>query len=207
MHHCGLQADRDAIGMGKAADSLDWATGCPGTTAPSGVALLPVFNIPDRVLIAYEAISRPTTPGDRLSFVRSALQAVQHTTPAVLLVPVFGDVFDAAGVDPTVLAAEHGASPSDVAWLISGAADGRDIESVADRVADLRAAGFLVAFEASGWATEYHERIAALRPDFLLLDAQVVAQVTGSALAGAELAGLNSFAARLGCVSHRPGRR
>jgi diguanylate cyclase (GGDEF)-like protein len=197
MHHCGLQADRDAIGMGKAADSLDWATGCPGTTAPSGVALLPVFNIPDRVLIAYEAISRPTTPGDRLSFVRSALQAVQHTTPAVLLVPVFGDVFDAAGVDPTVLAAEHGASPSDVAWLISGAADGRDIESVADRVADLRAAGFLVAFEASGWATEYHERIAALRPDFLLLDAQVVAQVTGSALAGAELAGLNSFAARL----------
>jgi diguanylate cyclase (GGDEF)-like protein len=183
--------------MGNAADPVDRAAGYPGITAPSGVALLPVFNIADRALIAYEAILRPTTPGDRLSVVRSALEAVQHTTPAVLLVPLFADLFDAAGVDPTVLAAAHGANPSDVAWLISGPAGSCDLDSLAHRVADLRTAGFLVAFEASGWATEYHECVAALRPDFLLLEAQVVAQVTGSALAGAELAGLNSFAARL----------
>jgi hypothetical protein len=36
-----------------------------------------------------------------------------------------------------------------------------------------------------------------LRPDFLLLDGPVVAQVSRSELAGAELAGLNSFGARL----------
>ena len=46
-------------------------------------------------------------------------------------------------------------------------------------------------------ATECHERIAVLRPDFLLLDGPVVAQVSRSELAGAELAGLNSFGARL----------
>jgi diguanylate cyclase (GGDEF)-like protein len=197
MYHCHLPAGRDAICVVKVAGSEGSATGYHGTTTPSGVALLPVFNISDRAIIAYEAIPRPTTPGDPVSMVRSALKAVQHTTPAVLLVPMFGDLFDTAGVDPTALAAEHGANPSDVAWLISGAADGRYTHSLGDRVADLRAAGFLVAFEAGGWATEYHERIAALRPDFLLLDAPVVAQVTSSALAGAELAALNSFAARL----------
>jgi diguanylate cyclase (GGDEF)-like protein len=192
-----LAAERDAFGMGKAAGPEGSATGCRGTTAAGGVALLPVVNIPDRAIIAYEAIPRPTTRGDLLSVVRGALEAVRHTTPAVLVVPMFGDLFDAAGVDPTALAAEHDAHPSDVAWLISGAADGRDIDSIGATVADLRSAGFLIAFDASGWATEYHGRIAALRPDFLLLDAAVVAQVIGSALAGAELAALNSFAARL----------
>jgi diguanylate cyclase (GGDEF)-like protein len=166
-------------------------------TPPSGgVALLPIFNIPDRAIIAYEAVARPTTPGDHLSVVRNALAAVRHTAPAVLLVPMPGDLLDAAGIDPTVVAAEQGASTSDVAWLISEAA-GRSTASLGDKVAELRAAGFLIAFEASGWATEHHELIAAVRPDFLLLDAPVVAEVAGSELAGAELAGLNSFAARL----------
>jgi diguanylate cyclase (GGDEF)-like protein len=183
--------------MDNAADLEGSATGSQGATALSGVALLPVFNIPDRAIIAYEAILRPTTPADLLSVVRSALRAVQHTTPAVLLVPMLGDLFDAEGIDPTALAREVGATPSDVAWLISGAADDRFAASVGRRVADLRAAGFLVAFEASGWAMQDRERVAALRPDFLLLEAQVVAQVTSSTLAGAELAGLNSFAARL----------
>jgi diguanylate cyclase (GGDEF)-like protein len=166
-------------------------------TAPlGGVALLPVFNIPDRAIIAYQAIPRPATPGDHLSVVRSALTAVKHTTPAVLLVPLPGDLLDAPWVDPTLLAAEQGANASNIAWLISEAA-GRYTASLGDKVAKLRAAGFLIAFEASGWATEHHELLAALRPDFLLLDAPVVAQVTWSELAGAELAALNSFAARL----------
>ena len=175
-----------------------------GITAPQAVALLPVFNIPDRAIIAYEAIPRPSASSDRMSVVRSALEAARHTTPAVLLVPMFGDLSVATGIDPAELAAEHGAKASDVAWLISGAADGRDAEASTDRVAKFRAAGFMVAFEASGWATEDHASIAALRPDFLLLAAPAVAQVNGSALAGAELAALNSFAARLDiCVIAR----
>lgn len=189
--------EREAIRMGYAADSDGSAEGFQGPTAPGGVALLPVFNIPDKAVIAYEAILRPTRPADLLSVVRGALRLVQHTTPAVLLVPMVGDLFDAEAIDPAVMAAELGVTPSDVAWLISGAADGRLASSIGRRVAELRAAGFLVAFEATGWAMEYRERVAALRPDFLLLEAQVVAQVTSSALAGAELAGLNSFAARL----------
>jgi diguanylate cyclase (GGDEF)-like protein len=160
------------------------------------VALLPVFNIPDRAIIAYEAIPRLRAPGHRLSVVRGALEAVRFTTPGVLLVPMFGDLLDTIGVTPTELAAEYGADPSDVAWVISSAADARNGASTDDKVAQLRAAGFLVAFEASGWATAWHERIAALRPDFLLLDAPTVAQVICSELAGAELAALNSFGAR-----------
>jgi diguanylate cyclase (GGDEF)-like protein len=169
---------------------------CPGTTGPTAVALLPVFNIPDRAIIAYEAIPRMRAPGRRLSVVRGALEAVRFTTPGVLLVPMFGDLLDTSGVTPSELAAEYGADPSDVAWVISSAADARSGASTDEKVAQLRAAGFLVAFESSGWATAWHERIAVLRPDFLLLDAPTVAQVICSELAGAELAALNSFGAR-----------
>jgi diguanylate cyclase (GGDEF)-like protein len=172
------------------------ATRCPGATAPTAVALLPVFNIPDRAIIAYEAIPRLGASSDRLSVVCGALDAVRFTTPGVLLVPMFGDLLDTIGVTPAALAAEHGADPSDVAWVISSAADARNGDATDETVAQLRAGGFLVALEASGWATAWHERIAALRPDFLLLDAPTVAQVICSELAGAELAALNSFGAR-----------
>ena len=182
--------------MHNVASSERFAVRRRGTAAPGTVALLPVFNIPDRAIIAYEAIPRLRAPSDRLSVLRGALEAVRFTTPAVLLVPMFGDLLDAIGVAPAALAAEHGANPSDVAWVISNAADARNCDSIDEKVAELRAAGFLVAFEASGWATEWHERIAALRPDFLLLDAPSVAQVICSELAGAELAALNSFGAR-----------
>ena len=121
----------------------------------------------------------PTSVGHP-SVVLGALEAVRHTTPAVLLVPLFGDMLYAARIDPADLAAEHGAKPSDVAWVISSEAACRD-ESIDNRVAILRTAGFMIALEASGWATECHERIAALRPDFLLLPGSVVVPVTGSA--------------------------
>jgi hypothetical protein len=135
---------------------------------PNGVALLPVFNIPDRALIAYEAIARPPTPDNLIAVVSSALQAVRHTTPAVLLVPMFGDLFDASGVDPSAWPrsttpthpTSHGSSP----WPQTVATPTPSPTGVAD----LRAAGFLVAFEARGWATEDHELVAALCPDFLL---------------------------------------
>jgi diguanylate cyclase (GGDEF)-like protein len=194
--HGPWQADRDAIGMGTASDPTESATTVLMRPPPGGVALLPVFNIPDRAIIAYEAVPRPITPSDHLSVVRNALAAVHNTAPAVLLVPLYGDLVDVPGVDPTVLAAEQGASASDVAWLISATAS-RHSSQLADKAAELRAAGFQIALDASGWATERHELIAALRPDFLLLAGPVVAEVTHSALAGAELAALHSFAARL----------
>jgi len=142
--------------------------------------LLPVFNIPDRAIIAYEAIPRLRAPSDRLSVLRSALEAVRFATPAVLLMPTFGDLLDELGIAPAQLAAEHGANASDVAWVISNAAEARNGDSIDEKVAELRAAGFLVAFEARGWATEWHEHIAAFRPDFLLLDAPTVAQGLGT---------------------------
>ena len=109
----------DARYMNSVAGPRGSATACRWTTAPGAVALLPVFNIPDRAIIAYEALPRLTTPDDRLSVVRSALEMARHTAPAVLLVPMFGDVLYGAGIDPAKLAAEHGARASDVAWVIS----------------------------------------------------------------------------------------
>lgn len=85
------------------------ATRCPGATSSVAVALLPVFNIPDRAIIAYEAIPRLRAPGHRLSVVRGALEAARFTTPGVLLVPMFGDLLDTIGVTPTELATEYGA--------------------------------------------------------------------------------------------------
>src|ERR1035441_7867171 len=82
--------------------------------APGAVALLPVFNIPDRAIVAYEAIPRSSARGDRLSVVRSALEAGRPPTPAVLLVRLSGDLLHAAGLDLADLAAEHGAKPSDI---------------------------------------------------------------------------------------------
>jgi diguanylate cyclase (GGDEF)-like protein len=173
-----------------------FSTGYQRTPTPGAVAILPIFNIPDRAIIAYEAIPRPSLPGDRMAVLRSALDAARHTTPAVLLVPLFSDLLDTPGVTPAELAAEHSAHASDVAWVIPHAADDHYRDSTKEQVAELRAAGFTIAIETSGWANDCHKRIASLRPDFLLLDATAVAQVVCSELAGAELAALNSFGAR-----------
>ena len=172
------------------------ATRCPGTTAPTAVALLPVFNIPDRAIIAYEAIPRLRAPGDRLSVVRGALEAVRFTTPGVLLVPVLGDLLDTIGVTPAELAAEHGADPSDVAWVISSAADARYADSTEGRSPSFAPPASWSPSRRGGGLQRGTSASPRSDPDFLLLDATSVAQVICSELAGAELAALNSFGAR-----------
>jgi diguanylate cyclase (GGDEF)-like protein len=167
-----------------------------GTSPATAAALVPIFNISDRAIIAYEVISRPA-PEDPMATVAYALEAARHTTPAMLLVPMFGETLDTPGVELARLAVEHAATTSDVAWIISSEADGGHAHSIETRVAELHAAGFMVAIEASGWAHGQHELLAMLRPEFLLLGSRVVAEVTAGALAGAELAALISFAAHL----------
>jgi len=101
--------------------------------APGAIALRPVFNIPDRAIIAYEVIPRLHAPSDRLKVLRSALEAVRFTTPAVLLVPMFGNLLDTLGIAPAELAAEHRANASDVAWVISNAAEAPDGDSIDEK--------------------------------------------------------------------------
>jgi diguanylate cyclase (GGDEF)-like protein len=166
-----------------------------GSTSRVGIALLPVFNVPDRATIAYEALPRPAL-ANPVAVARTALEATNYSQPAVLLVPFTG-LLEAEDFSPATMAAECGATPSEVAWIISGPACRKDPARVERRVAQLRADGFLIAIEAVGWATEWHHELVALQPDFLILDAGVIADLRDSAVARAELAGLISFTARL----------
>ena len=78
--------------------SPEWSvTRCPGAAAPTAVALLPVFNIPDRAIIAYEAIPRlQRAQGSVVGGARcSRSRAVHHARGA--LVPMFGDLLDTIG--------------------------------------------------------------------------------------------------------------
>ncbi len=166
-----------------------------GSTPRVGIALLPVFNVPDRATIAYEALPRPPL-ANPVAVARTALEAAQYGQPAVLLVPFTG-LLEAEDFSPAAMAAECGATPSEVAWIIAGPATREYPELVQRRVAQLRAGGFLIAIEAIGLATEWHHELVALQPDFFILDAGVVAGLRDNAVARAEIAGLISFTARL----------
>jgi diguanylate cyclase (GGDEF)-like protein len=166
-----------------------------GSTPRVGIALLPVFNVPDRATIAYEALPRPAL-ANPIAVARTALEATHYSQPAVLLVPFTG-LLEAEDFSPAAMAAECGATPSEVAWIIAGPACRKDPDLVERRVGQLRADGFLIAIEAVGWATEWHHELVALQPDFLILDAGLIADLRDSVVARAELAGLISFTARL----------
>ena len=77
---------------------MEEITGLHGAPATAG-ALLPIFNIADRAVIAYEVISRPMAGANSLSIVRYAFDAATHTTPALLLVPMFGDTLEVPGAE------------------------------------------------------------------------------------------------------------
>src|ERR1700736_3685690 len=91
-----------------------------GSTSRVGIALLPAFNVPDRATIAYEALPRPAL-ADPVAVARTALEATHYSHPAVLLVP-FTDLLEAEDFSPAAMAAECGATPSGVAWIIAGPA-------------------------------------------------------------------------------------
>ncbi len=161
----------------------------------SGVALLPVWNIPDRATIAYEALPRPGAVAPP-ALVEAAFAAAQHSSPALMMVPLPASLMHDPRFDPAALAHDAGVAAAEVAWLVT-CPESPPYEDFALRTARLRAAGFQVALEAKGWAIEQHERIIEVRPDFLMLDAATVATLRHNVAAGAELAGLLSFATRL----------
>lgn len=165
---------------------------------PHGSALLPVFSISDRATIAYEVISRSPSEVDPIALAHEALDSAQQTSPAVLFVPCPEENLpDIGAFQPAELATRPSVVPSEVAWILPGDSSADEGSAGGDRAAELRAAGFLLALEAEGWPTVGHDRILAVRPDYLLLRTELVAGLRDSLTARAELAGLISFAARL----------
>jgi len=159
-----------------------------------GIALLPIFNVADRVTVAYEVLPRPYRSTDDPRIVRHALEAAAYTAPAVLLVPMPAELLQSPGSHARDLARDAAADPSEITWILP-----RDPGSSAsrDRVGELRAAGFRIALEADGWESRGHERLIDLRPDYLLLDSGVIALLRDGDVGAAELAGLLSFTARI----------
>src|SRR6202165_791260 len=124
---------RDAFAMGTNAGQPGPAMGeSLGSTPRVGIALLPVFNVPDRATIAYEALPRPERARPA-AVARTALEAAHYSQPAVLLVP-FTALLEAEDFSPAAMAAECGATPSEVAWIIAGPASRADPELVGRRV-------------------------------------------------------------------------
>lgn len=170
--------------------------GGPGES-PGGIALLPVFGISDRATIAYEVIARPPSALDPVALACDALDIAQHSSPAVLFVPFPRPLPRDAAFLPTELAEERNVVPSEVAWILPSATSPGPAGVADDRAGELQASGFLVVLEADGWPRVGHDRILAVRPNYLLLGADHVARLHDSLAARAEVAGLISFAARL----------
>jgi diguanylate cyclase (GGDEF)-like protein len=163
----------------------------------SGVGLLPILAISDRATIAYEVIARPPLPLDPVALARCAMDMAQQSSPAVLFVPFPGHLLTGADFRPAELAQQLGVLPSEFAWILPPIPP--DPTDVADGgAAELQASGFGVALEADAWPRHGHARIIAVRPNYLLLGADYVARLNESLTTRAEVAGLISFAARLG---------
>jgi diguanylate cyclase (GGDEF)-like protein len=162
-----------------------------------GFALLPVFNIADRVIVAYEVVPRPRHPLDDVALIRDALAAAEFTSPAVLLLPLSSRLLRGTEFSASRAAKAASADPSEVAWILPRELGPGSLTLLLDCVKQLRDAGFLVAAEAEGWGAEVHDRIVAVRPEYLLLDDKATSQLRDDVVAGAELAGLLSFTARL----------
>jgi diguanylate cyclase (GGDEF)-like protein len=164
---------------------------------PGGIALLPFVSISDRATIGYEVVARPPLGLDPMALVHHGLHSRQQVSPAVLFVPLPPHLSGSATFPPAELTGGRGHKPSEVAWVLPRSTSTDEADALDDRVAELRAAGFLTVLDADGWPRIGHDRILAVRPDYLLLGADLVAGLRDSLTARAELAGLISFAARL----------
>jgi len=164
---------------------------------PALIALQPVMDLQDRTVFGYEALARGNVRPDAAAFVRGALVAVQHTSPALLFVRLAQVLLENEEFDPSEMAADVGAAPGEVAWLIaeSAALDVPDL--LGRRIDELREQGFQVALANVAPGVLGRGPLAELLPNFLFLDESYAEYLTTGVRARAELAGLLAYCARL----------
>ena len=161
------------------------------------VALQPVMDLQDRTVFGYEALPRAFLRDHPRRFVRCALPSVQYTSPALLFVPLPVDVLRDDGFDPSSMADEAGAVPSEVAWIISEVTALQLPELVERKVAELRDRGFPIALADVAPRVLSRGLVGDLMPSFVILDPAYTDYVSTGVRARAELAGLLAYCARL----------
>jgi diguanylate cyclase (GGDEF)-like protein len=161
------------------------------------VALQPVMDLQDRTVFGYEALPRGVLRDDTCKFVRCSLPAVQHTSPALLFVPLSATVLQDEDLDPFRTADAVGAAPGEVAWVISELTALELPELVERRVEQLRNRGFLIALADVAPGVLSRRPVGELMPSFVILDTSYTDYVSTGVRARAELAGLLAYCARL----------
>ena len=164
----------------------------------TGTALRAVLDIQAVKTVAYEALSRPDEHDLTAAEVRAALALARHTTPAVLIVPLCGQLLDDRDFDPVKEAHEAGLPQGEVAFVL-GHGTGPSLGPSALRRAEaLHAAGFLVAIDGVGSSVLGETEAGDLRPSFVMLDPDLTRRALVDQRCRAELAGLLAYFARLG---------
>ncbi len=161
------------------------------------VALQPVMDLHDRTVFGYEALPRGPMRYDTRNFVRGALTAVQHTSPALLFVPLATDLLEDEEFDPFTRADDIGAAPVEVAWLIAESTALILPDLVGRRVEQLREQGFQVALAEVAPGVLGRGPLGDLMPNFVFLDPTYTEYVSTGVRARAELAGLLAYCARM----------
>jgi diguanylate cyclase (GGDEF)-like protein len=161
------------------------------------VALQPVMDLQDRTVFGYEALPRGSMREDPTSFVLGALPAVQYTSPALLFVALAPELLEDTAFDPFTRAHDIGATPGEIAWLISETTAIELPELVDRRVEELRGQGFQIALADVGPGVLTRGAVTDLMPNFVFLDPTYTEYMSAGIRARAELAGLLAYCARL----------
>jgi diguanylate cyclase (GGDEF)-like protein len=165
--------------------------------SPSGVALQPIVDLIDRVVLGYEALPRPPNATPQ-QIIDGALALAQLAAPAVIFVPVPQELLSTRGFDGAARARHFGANPGEVAWIVRRGAGGSLGQATGRRMLCLRELGFRTAVEGASSAMRNRSLIAGGRPDFVLLESGLPDMLLEDEIARADLAALVVFVARLG---------
>ena len=165
--------------------------------SPKSVALQPIVDLIDRVILGYEAQPRPADATPQ-QVIEGALALAQHSAPAVVFIPVPWGLLTGPSFDGVARANGLGIVPNEIAWIAKrplGTALGR---GMVRRLLALRELGFRIAVDGARSTARNRSLIARIRPDFVMLDRELPARVTQDEVARADLAALVVFLARLG---------
>lgn len=165
--------------------------------AQVGVALQPVVDLIDHVVLGYEALARPADATPEL-VIDAALALTQHTAPALALIALPWELLSAAGFDGESRAHSFNATPGEVAWIVRRQSGGPPDPATTRRLLRLKGLGFRIAVDGVVSLVRNRSLIVGLRPDFVLLEPGLAVKLVGDEIARADLAALVVFMARLG---------
>ena len=176
---------------------LDVAGGGYSPNAPPSIALQPVMDIVDRVVIGYEALPRPALGSDFFTVIESAIAISRQVTPALVYVHLPRRPLSASGVDVEALVDRLGANPAQIVWVVRDRARGGLAHEERSRLERLQEAGARLAVDVHAAPSLRYSLVAALRPDFVFLELGSSAWCADDDLTRSRIAATIAFVARL----------